>query len=486
MSRGRRHLGVGLSLSLAAILVMTVVGPVGAATVGASWQAKIGSAGANGTATILAYTTGSGSLALKLARLRAATSLPVTLWTGACGSVGSPLITLPAIRTTSSGTAARTSSLTVTQVRKLKGAAYGGKVAIRIGSRTTGGVKCGLFTLTYAPIGFVLPSGWPDLAAFRSALASAPYGARLLVSSDVATEKAAVETLVRQGIRVLLLCTQDSAAAAAAANEASAAGVKVIAYGRLIRDTASVDFHLDFDNPAVGAAMGQYLVERAGTTKGNNLYLYAGNAADDNTFLFFEGAWEKLQPKIADGTFVIRNSSVATGLQGSPTLTHDQQAAIIGQVTTNWDPNVARILASGNLAAATVADKGTVFVLAPNDATARAISDVFAADPAVTKSWLTGQDAEKASVQYIIDGRQSMTVFKDPRQRVQAGMAAAGTFLAGGTPAATTTINNGIIDVPSKGVAASVTVTRDNLQAVLFDSGYYRASDFTGSWPGKP
>ena len=86
---GRRRLGVGLSLSLAAILALTVAAPVSAATLGASWQAKVGSAGANGTATIQAYTTGSGSLALKLAKLRAATSLPVTLSKGTCGSVGS-------------------------------------------------------------------------------------------------------------------------------------------------------------------------------------------------------------------------------------------------------------------------------------------------------------------------------------------------------------------------------------------------------------
>ena len=63
--------------------------------------------------------------------------------------------------------------------------------------------------------------------------------------------------------------------------------------------------------------------------------------------------------------------------------------------------------------------------------------------------------------------------------------AAAGTFLAGGTPAATTTINTGAIDVPSK-TSASVTVTRDNVQAALIDTGYYRASDFTDTWPGKP
>ncbi len=168
-------------------------------------------------------------------------------------------------------------------------------------------------------------------------------------------------------------------------------------------------------SPAVGADQAAYLIEKAGATKGNNLYLYAGNAVDDNTFVFFEGAWEKLQPRIADGTFVIRNSSVAVALQGNPTLTRDQQARIIGQITTNWDVNTARYLAQGNLMAAAAADKGTVYILAPNDATARAIAAAFAADPAVAKAYVTGQDADKASIQAIIDGRQGMTVFKDPR-----------------------------------------------------------------------
>ena len=335
------------------------------------------------------------------------------------------------------------------------------------------------------PIGVVLPSDWVrDQAAFQNALKATPYGGRILVSRDSATELAAVETLIRQGIKVLILTAQDSAAAAAAADEARAAGVKVIANDRFILGTAAVDSLVTFDNLAVGAAMGQYLVERAGGTKGNNLYLYAGRASDSNSFEFLEGAWEKLQPRIADGTFVIRNSSLAVGLQANATLTPDQGAAIIGQVTTNWDPNTARTLAVGNLAAVPAAAKGTVFILAPNDFTALAIGDVFAADKDVTKSYVTGQDADKASVQSIIDRKQGMTVFKDPRTRVQAAVAAAATFMGGGTPVATTTINNGAIDVPAR-LLASVTVTRDNVQAALIDTGYYKASDFTGSWPGK-
>ena len=151
------------------------------------------------------------------------------------------------------------------------------------------------------------------------------------------------------------------------------------------------------------------------TGKGNSLYLYAGAASDNNAFFFFRGAWGVLQPKIADGTLVIKNSSQAVNVQAHATLTRDQQKAIFGQITTNWDRVTARNLAQFNLASGTAADKGNVFILAPNDNTARAIADVFAADKDVKSYLITGQDAEEASAQYILDGKQSMTVFKDVR-----------------------------------------------------------------------
>jgi len=337
------------------------------------------------------------------------------------------------------------------------------------------------------PIGIVLPSSFagPRVTELQDALNAADQRAQILFSQDPAAEKADVEALIGRGIMVLILAPQDGAAAASAADEARAAGSRVIAYDRLILGTAAVDYYVTFDSLAVGAAQAQYLIEKAGATKGNNLYLYAGNAVDDNSFGFFEGAWKKLQPRIADGTFVIRNSSEAVALEGTATLTRDQEGRIVGQVTTNWDFGQARSLAERNLADVPAADKRTVFILAPNDSTAQAIAEAVAADPAVMKAYVTGQDADKASIQAIIDGKQGMTVFKDPRALAKDTVAAAGAFLQGRTPAATTSYNNGAIDVPFK-TSAIVTVTRDNVQAALIDSGYFLVSDFSGTWPGKP
>ena len=279
-------------------------------------------------------------------------------------------------------------------------------------------------------VGIVLPTKdeprWiQDETRFKDALAAAGYDVEILFSQgSSAKEKENVEALITKGIKVLIICPQDGSAAAAAADAAAQAGVKVISYDRLILDTVSVDYYVTFDSVAVGAAQAQYLVDKAAGT-GLPLYLYAGAASDNNAFLFFEGAWNVLQPKIADGTFVIKNSTEAVALQGKATLTRDEMAKIIGQITTNWDFNTAKSLAEANLTSTTAADKGAVSILAPNDGTARAIADAFAADTDVTSYVVTGQDAEKASVQYIIDGKQSMTVLKDVRTLVGDAIAAA-------------------------------------------------------------
>jgi len=333
-------------------------------------------------------------------------------------------------------------------------------------------------------VGVVLPTKneprWiQDETRFNDAFAAAGYDVQILFSDgDSAKERSNVQALISQGVQVIVICPHDATAAAAAAAEARAAGVKVISYDRLIRETDAVDYYVTFDSVSVGEAQGQYLVDKA-TGSGNPLYLYAGAATDNNAFLFFEGAWNVLQPKIADGTFVIKNSSQAEGLQDKATLTRDEMGQIIGQVTTEWQFDVAKNLAEAHLTAASAADKGDVFILAPNDGTARAIADVFAADADVTSYIVTGQDAEIPSVQYIIDGKQSMTVLKDVRTLVGDAIAAAIAYLTGGTPEETATYNNGVIDVPAK-PSVVITVDQSNVVEALIDSGYYDAGEFTG------
>ncbi|MBA9087886.1 putative multiple sugar transport system substrate-binding protein [Fontibacillus solani] len=333
-------------------------------------------------------------------------------------------------------------------------------------------------------VGIVLPTKdeprWvQDEQRFRDALKETKYSTEILFSQgSSAKEKENVDALVAKGIKVLIICPQDGDAAAAAVEAAKKAGVKVISYDRLITNTDAIDYYVTFDSVAVGKAQAQYLVDNA---KGNGqpLYLYAGAASDNNAFLFFQGAWSVLQPKIAEGAFKIANSSEAVALQNSAELSRDQLSKIISQVTTNWDASEAKNKAQTHLTAASADQKGDVAILAPNDGTARSIADVFASDSAVSSFKVTGQDAEKASIQYIIDGKQSMTVFKDVRNLVKDSIAMAVSILDGKSPETTGSYNNGKIDVQAKQTDVIV-VNKENVKSSLIDSGYYEAKEFTG------
>ena len=174
-------------------------------------------------------------------------------------------------------------------------------------------------------VGIVLPTKdeprWvQDEKRFKDALADSNYTTEILFSQgSSAKEKENVETLINKGIEVLIIAPHDGAAAGAAVEAAKKDGVTVISYDRLITDTDAVDYYVTFDSVAVGEAQGQYLIDNA-RGKRYPLYLYAGAASDNNAFLFFEGAWKVLQPKIADGTFVIANSSEAEALKDKAEL----------------------------------------------------------------------------------------------------------------------------------------------------------------------
>ncbi|QHA35314.1 substrate-binding domain-containing protein [Rossellomorea marisflavi] len=333
-------------------------------------------------------------------------------------------------------------------------------------------------------IGIVLPTKdeprWvQDEKRFKDALKDSDYNVEILFSQgSSAKEKENVETLLNKGIDVLIITPQDGDAAAAAVESAKKEGVTVISYDRLITNTDAVDYYVTFDSVAVGEAQGQYLIDHA---KGKDvpLYLYAGAASDNNAFLFFEGAWKALQPKIADGTFKIANSSEAEGLKDTAELSRDQMSKILGQVTTNWDPNEAKNKAQTHLTAVGADMKGDVAVLAPNDGTARSIADVFGSDSEVKSFVVTGQDAEKASIQYVIDGKQSMTVFKDVRTLVTDAMGIAVDVLDDKKPETTGSYDNGKKEVEAKQTEVIV-VDKENVKEKLIDSKYYEASEFTG------
>ena len=335
-----------------------------------------------------------------------------------------------------------------------------------------------------ALIGIVLPtkeeSRWlNDQKYFEQYFQDVNYEI-LFSQNNSATEKTNVETLISRGAEVIVLCAYDAAAAAAAVNTAKDEGIVVISYDRLIMDTPNLDYYVTFDSCSVGKAQADYLIEQAAGKQGVNLYMYSGALTDNNSVLFFEGAWKALQPYIADGTFVVRNCEKAVEFKDKNELTRDEMISIMQTIDTEWNMATCKALAEAHLTAAGADAKGDVFVLGPaDDDCCRALSDAFRADADVTALTITGADGVEASVQYIIDGKQSMTVYKDTQALVKGTLAIVEALKKGEVPATDTTYNNGAIDVPTI-QAEVVTVTADNIAEVFFAAGVYDGSKFTG------
>lgn len=326
-------------------------------------------------------------------------------------------------------------------------------------------------------VGIVLPTKeeprWEqDRKSFEDALKTAGFTSSVLFS-DGKTEKelSNVESLIESGIKVLVICAHDAAGAAAAVKKAQEAGVKVICYDRLITGTDAVDYYVTFNSFAVGVAQGQYLIDQYKDKTNVPLYLYSGAVTDNNAFIFFAGAWSVLSNAVANGQFVVENCPAIEAYVGK-TLDaekdHDALASILGTITTDWDFNKAKTLAEANLVANDASKKGDVAILAPNDGTARAIADAFSADADVTSYIVTGQDAESASLQYIKDGKQSMTVWKNTKTLAATTCDVVKAILEGKEPNTTTKYNNQTKDVPS--VEEKVTVVdKTNLEGLLND-----------------
>jgi putative multiple sugar transport system substrate-binding protein len=324
-------------------------------------------------------------------------------------------------------------------------------------------------------IGIVLPTQneerWiQDEARFRSYLDETEYSYEILFSDgDSQTEASNIDTLVSKGMQVLIITAHDSEAAKTAVQSAIDEGVKVIAYDRII-DLADVSFYVTFDSIVVGEQQGQFLIDEAGDTTGNELYLYSGGTWEANAPLFFRGAWKVLQPKIADGTFVVMNAPKAADFINKADLTTAEALQIMTQVDTNWDPADTTTLAQNHVSTFVPAEHDTkAFFLAPNDFTSRAIRAEFI--QVYDEVIITGQDADKLSIKSIQDGNQSMTILKDVRTLVENAFNIADKLMKG-EALPTATHFYGENDVPAVPTEV-VVVTQDNLVAAIITSGYY-------------
>jgi putative multiple sugar transport system substrate-binding protein len=293
---------------------------------------------------------------------------------------------------------------------------------------------------------------------------------------DIPTQAQQIEQMITQGVDALIVAAIDGTALSTQLQAAADANIPVISYDRLIRDTENVDFYVTFDNEEVGRQQATSLLAGLGVSnldgtpgaeKGPfNVELFAGSLDDNNAHFFWSGAMEVLEPKIADGTLVVKSGQ-----------TKIEQAA-----TLRWQQETAQKRMEDLLTSAYKGGDVVHGVLSPYDGLSRGIITALqnagygSADKPLPT--VTGQDAEIASVKLIKDGVQYATIFKDTRLLADQAIVSAKAFLEGEEPEAndTETYDNGVKVVPSYLLESEI-VTADNIESSLVESGYWTAEE---------
>jgi putative multiple sugar transport system substrate-binding protein len=286
---------------------------------------------------------------------------------------------------------------------------------------------------------------------------------------DIPNQLAQIENMVTKGVKALVVASIDGTTLSAVLQQAADAGIKVIAYDRLIRDTANVDYYTTFDNFQVGVLQANSILKGLGYPEKQgpfNIELFGGSPDDNNAFFFYDGAMSVFQPLIDSGVLVVKS-----GQQGMDTVG-----------TLRWDGAVAQARMD-NILSANYSDGSRVdAVLSPYDGLSRGIISSLRGIGygSADQPWpvISGQDAEAPSVKAIIAGEQYSTVYKDTRELARVTGDLVDTVLSGGTPEGldTTTYNNGVKVVPSI-LLTPYEVDKSNYQELVIDSGYLKPED---------
>ena len=272
-------------------------------------------------------------------------------------------------------------------------------------------------------------------------------GAEVLVQAADGKDETQVkqaESLLTQGIDVLVVIPHNAEVAATIVEAAKRKNVPVISYDRLIKNS-DVDLYISFDNEKVGSMQAQYLVERA--PKGNYV-LIGGAPTDNNAKMFRDGQMRVLQPLVDKGDIKIVADQWARDWLAEEALKHTENA-----LTMN-NNDVAAVVAS-------------------NDATAGGAIQALITKKLNGKVLVSGQDADLAGLQRIVDGSQSMTVYKPVTLLANRAAEAAVALAKKEKVDAPSKVNNGKTDVPSI-LLEPISVDKNNLDATVIKDGFHK------------
>lgn len=258
-------------------------------------------------------------------------------------------------------------------------------------------------------------------------------------NSDDNVQLSQIDKLIAEGVNVLVIAPHDGEKCGQSVEKAHKAGIKVIAYDRLIKNS-DVDLYVAIDNYKVGVLQGEEMMKNV--SSGNIAYV-GGSPTDNNAILFRQGALDVLS----------KNNNINI---------------VMDEYSTDWKAEAAYNNVFNLLSKSTDVQG----IVCANDGTASgaiAALEKFNMDGTIP---VTGLDSELAACQRIVEGKQLMTVYKPTSQIAQAAAECAVQLAKGESVKSNSTINNGKIDVQAF-LIDPVTVTKENMMDIIIKDKFH-------------
>ena len=262
-------------------------------------------------------------------------------------------------------------------------------------------------------------------------------------NNDEAMQKEQFLDLIKAQVDVIIVVAVNSNAAGALVQVAKQNGVKVVAYDRLIKN-CDLDYYVSFDNVKVGEMQADYISRISPT---GNYAILGGSPNDNNTTMLRLGQMNILQPLI----------------------TRKDINVVLDKNVDNWDADIAYKIMKDFLSSSTELDA----IISSNDVISAGVCRALKEFELCGTILVSGQDAETEACRRIMEGRQTMTVYKYIESLASATANIAMDLASNGElPYSQTTINNGKNMVPSIQLPNIITVTKENMRMTVIADGF--------------
>lgn len=265
-----------------------------------------------------------------------------------------------------------------------------------------------------------------------------------VANGDVNTQISQIRYFIKKNMDVIVILATDGDALKGVIKEAKEAGIKIVSYDRLIRN-AGTDLYISFDNEQVGKEMAKALIKAI--PEDSYIYTIGGPASDNNVAMIDKGFQEEM-----------KDSRLKVVYQKSCYNWSAQEAAKYVEEALGLYPEVKGIMCG-------------------NDDLASEIFRVLSEKRLAGKVCIVGQDADLAACQRIVEGTQTMTVFKQVEDLAKEAAyfsvaLGKGEDITGDTD----TMDDGTFEIPYYKLDC-IPVTSINLDKIIIDSGFHTRED---------